>query len=362
MGLNRFQPLLIAALLPLLIVVWFVQDYLGQIDFWLLWLVAMTLVGLPLVFAEVALAQRSGTTPLVGLPKLTREADIASVWRGFGWVSIVLLVVVIGHLLASSAEILHPMVTNIATPALLALMVLLGIGLSFAKQLAGWLAVGLAVMALVLNMTQSGMVAWQMTATSLSEWAVAVLMASVCVGAGTGLLWHTRANQLISNGVAGEKLAASRAVLPIWLFQLVGGALVAMTMAPATRLSAICYALAMLAGAAYLLYTVTEQLSLRLFQRPFNFLALVIMAVVSLGVAMVPTTWLNQLLTLLSLVTAIWLAVFAGWQMKISHMRKSLNFGSEGVYNLWRIAVRVVVPIAVVLALVGWVMRVVGQA
>ena len=46
-------------------------------------------------------------------------------------------------------------------------------------------------------------------------------------------------------------------------------------------------------------------------------------------------------------------AIFSGWQMKISHLRKALSFDHEAVYNLWRIAVRLVIPAAIVLALVG---------
>jgi SNF family Na+-dependent transporter len=33
-----------------------------------------------------------------------------------------------------------------------------------------------------------------------------------------------------------------------------------------------------------------------------------------------------------------------GWIMKISHVRKALNLPSEGLYNLWRVMVRLVVP------------------
>lgn len=106
-GTQSFQPILIAVILPLLVFAWFSRSVAGQVDFWLLWLLAMTLVGLPLVFAEVVLAHRSGTTPLVGLPMLTREADIGTVWRGFGWLTVALLTVVTGHLLASSVELLQ---------------------------------------------------------------------------------------------------------------------------------------------------------------------------------------------------------------------------------------------------------------
>ena len=46
-------------------------------------------------------------------------------------------------------------------------------------------------------------------------------------------------------------------------------------------------------------------------------------------------------------------AVFSGWQMKISHLRKALSFDHEMTYNVWRIAMRVVIPLAIVLAIVG---------
>lgn len=359
MIVNRFQPILIAGLLPLLIFGWFVRPYVGQMDFWLLWLLAMTLVSLPLLFAEVALAHRSGTAPLIGLPKLTREGDIANHWRGFGWLTLGLLAMVGGHLLASAATMLHPSVTNIATPALLAILLLGVIGLSFTKQLSGWLALGLGLIALLLTVSQTGLAAWQMTDTSLGEWASAVILALVCVGVGTGLYWQLRANQLVND--THDKIATSRLVLPIWGFQLLGGALIAMTAKPATELAAIVYALAWLAGCAYLLQMITQQLSLRLFQRGSHFLVVVIVGLVMFGLALLPTDWLNYGLVILSLITALWLALFAGWQMKISHMRKSLNFGSEAIYNLWRVMVRIVTPLAIALALVGWGMRGLGQ-
>ncbi len=367
MSLPRLQPLLIAGLLPLLVFAWFTPQISGQIDFWLLWLVAMVLVGLPLVFAEVGLAHRSGTTPLVGLPKLTREADVSTVWRGFGWLTALLLLIVTGHLLASASGLLLPTLNGMALPALLGILVLVVIGLSFTKQMAGWLAVGLAVIAIVVNFTQphTGM-AWQMTAVSLPEWTTAVLLALVSVGAGTGLYWHARASQLLSgeseannceNGSKNaSKLIASRQVLPVWGLQMLVGALMAMTVTPTSQLAGSIYAIAMVAGAGYLVNVVTHQLSLFWQQQAFNFLALVIVALVATGFAFLPTAILNQLLVVISLVCALWLAVFSGWQMKISHLRKSLNFGSEGMYNLWRIAVRIVVPLAIILALVGWVM------
>lgn len=369
MSLPRLQPqlqsLLIAGLLPLLVFAWFTPQIAGQIDFWLLWLVAMVLVGLPLVFAEIGLAHRSGTTPLIGLQKLTREADVSTVWRGFGWLTALLLLVVAGHLLASASGLLMASLAGMALPALLGILVLVVIGLSFTKHLAGWLAIALAVVAVGLNLTQPHTgVTWQMTAITLPEWTTAVLLALVSVGAGTGLYWHARANQLLAGESEannadnnGKKaLIASRQVLPVWGLQMVVGGLMAMTVAPTNQMAGIVYAMAMVAGAGYLVNIVTHQVSLFWRQQAFNFLALVVVALVATAFAFIPTAILNQLLVVISLVSALWLAVFSGWQMKISHLRKSLNFGSEGVYNLWRVAVRIVVPLAIVLALVGWVM------
>lgn len=357
MLLNRFQPILIASLLPLLIFTWFANDVAGQVDFWLMWLVAMTLVGLPMVFAEIALAQRSGTTPLVGLASLTRESDVASVWRGFGGLSVLLLLMIIGHLLSSSADVLHGFLANMAKPALLAIMVLVVLVASFVKHLVGWASLLLAVGAVALNISQTGFMTWQMTQSSLSEWSVAVLLSLVCVGAGTGLFWHTRAKQIVLHGKTDKEIA-SRHVLPIWGFQLLIGGFMAMSLNTQNPIN-IVSVLAMLAGSAYLLNIVTEQISLKFGKSQFNFLALVLLAVACLGFAILPTAVLNIGLMLVSFITAIWLAIFAGWQMKISHLRKSLNFSSEGIYNIWRIAVRIVVPLAIVLAMVGGIMGVI---
>ena len=62
---------------------------------------------------------------------------------------------------------------------------------------------------------------------------------------------------------------------------------------------------------------------------------------------------LNSLLMLWGLVICLIYAIFAGWIMKISHLRKAMNFSTELFYNLWRIAVRVVLPLAIVLAMLS---------
>jgi K+-transporting ATPase A subunit len=39
--------------------------------------------------------------------------------------------------------------------------------------------------------------------------------------------------------------------------------------------------------------------------------------------------------------------------MKISHLRKAMNFSNELFYNVWRIAVRIVLPLSILLAIVS---------
>lgn len=65
----------------------------------------------------------------------------------------------------------------------------------------------------------------------------------------------------------------------------------------------------------------------------------------------------NLGLMLWGLVICLIYAVFAGWVMKISHLRKAMGFSNELFYNLWRIAVRLVLPISIVIAMIA----VIGQ-
>ncbi|WP_243443686.1 hypothetical protein [Psychrobacter sp. JCM 18903] len=99
----RYASYFIAALLPLLLFRWFAPASIGEIDFWLLWLLAMVLVSLPVVYAEIALAYRSVDAPLAGMQKLTREADASPIWRSFGWLA-ALVSILIAALVISGAS------------------------------------------------------------------------------------------------------------------------------------------------------------------------------------------------------------------------------------------------------------------
>ena len=214
-------------------------------------------------------------------------------------------------------------------------------------------------------------IAFAMTDISLSEWARAVALALVSVGAGTGLYWFGQSlvskqavtavgvdnynAQKSSRDQAAQEYRATKLVLPIWILQLVVGVVAlfisGMVLPPIGQL---LYWVGVLFVASYLLHYSSQQLA-----HKFGLLVSVVLTFVLalLLVVAIPTNWLVGILVIISSIAVLLLSVFAGWQMKISHLRKSLNFGNEAFYNLWRVAIRLIVPLALLLALIGWVMQ-----
>ncbi|MEX7542595.1 hypothetical protein AB0862_033310, partial [Acinetobacter baumannii] len=85
-----------------------------------------------------------------------------------------------------------------------------------------------------------------------------------------------------------------------------------------------------------------------------------VIIVVAIAVWAVPEVHnlFTLILMLWGLLICLIYAVFAGWIMKISHLRKSMNFSNELFYNLWRIAVRIVLPLSIIVAMIA----VIGQS
>lgn len=373
----RYASYFIAALLPLLLFRWFAPASIGEIDFWLLWLVAMVLVSLPVVYAEIALAYRSAEAPLAGMQKLTREADASTFWRSFGWlaalVSILIAALVISGastgILAALTELNS--VPNIPSFAIAAGLMVIAVLLSLLGVAPLPIGLGLMLVGLLLGVA-NGLpnIAFAMTDVSLSEWARAVALALVSVGAGTGLYWfgqHLVSKQTVTavrgdnhnaqttRNSAAQAYRATKLVLPIWILQLVVGVVAlfisGMALPPIGQL---LYWVGVLFVVSYLLHYSTQQLA-----HKFGLLVSVVLTFVLalLLVVAIPTNWLVGILVIISSIAVLLLSVFAGWQMKISHLRKSLNFGNEAFYNLWRVAIRLIVPLALLLALIGWVMQ-----
>ncbi len=374
----RYASYFIAALLPLLLFRWFAPASIGEIDFWLLWLLAMVLVSLPVIYAEIALAYRSAEAPLAGMQKLTREADASALWRGFGWlaalVSIIIAALVISGASTGILTALSELNSGVEIPsfAVAAGLMVIAILLSLLGVTPLPIGLGLMLIGLVFGVI-NGLpnVSFAMTGVSLNEWARAVALALVSVGAGTGLYWFGQnlvAKQAVTavgaDNYNAQKLSrtqndgeyrATKLVLPIWILQLVVGIVAlfisGMALPPIGQL---LYWVGVLFVASYLLHYSTQQLAYR-FGLLISLILTFVIAV--LLVVAIPTTWLVGILVILSTVAVLLLSIFAGWQMKISHLRKSLNFGNEAFYNLWRVAIRLIVPFSLLLALLGWVMQ-----
>lgn len=370
----RYASYFIAVLLPLLLFRWFAPASIGEIDFWLLWLLAMVLVALPVVYAEIALAYRSVEGPLAGMQKLTRESDASPIWRSFGWLA-ALVSIVIAALIISGAStgILTALTELNSTPdvpsfAVAAGLMVITVLLSLLGVAPLPIGLGLMVVGLILGIANGvPNISFAMTDISLVEWARAVALALVSVGAGTGLYWFGQnlvSRQTVTAVEASSQQAQSRAardyratklVLPIWVLQLLVGVVAlfisGMSLPP---IGQHLYWAGVLFVVSYLLHYSTQQLA-----HKFGLLVSLIITFVLalLLVVAIPTTWLVGILVIVSSIAVLLLSVFAGWQMKISHLRKSLNFSSEAFYNLWRVAIRLVVPLALLLALIGWVIQ-----
>ncbi len=370
----RYASYFIAVLLPLLLFRWFAPASIGEIDFWLLWLLAMVLVALPVVYAEIALAYRSVEGPLAGMQKLTRESDASPIWRSFGWLA-ALVSIVIAALIISGAStgILTALTELNSTPdvpsfAVAAGLMVITVLLSLLGVAPLPIGLGLMVVGLILGIANGvPNISFAMTDISLVEWARAVALALVSVGAGTGLYWFGQnlvSRQTVTAVEASSQQAQSRAardyratklVLPIWILQVLVGVVAlfisGMSLPP---IGQHLYWAGVLFVVSYLLHYSTQQLA-----HKFGLLVSLIITFVLalLLVVAIPTTWLVGILVIVSSIAVLLLSVFAGWQMKISHLRKSLNFSSEAFYNLWRVAIRLVVPLALLLALIGWVIQ-----
>lgn len=381
---------LLACVLPLFLFTWFAEPYASQMDFWLAWLVAMLLVSLPVLFAEIGLARRSGQSPLLAMPVLTRESDSSMAWRGYGWLAqlmalslAALVIASIGvhgqALFAMVGVVLPTFVVGALLMAVVLIISTLGLGLIKPMLLLALLAV-LATIGIHLadgfELTNI-----QMTAFSLAEWARAVALALLCFAVGGGVYWwelsQTNLNQAQPNQVnqsAQSQLSASRQVLPILAVQVVVGlvamvlvaskeatlSMTLMLMSTDTTLvqgakmgSTLASGLLVMAGVSLAIALVS--MTMIQVKERLGLVKSMLMLLPALVLVVLPVYVLWGLTVMLSIISVLMLSIFVGWQMKISHLRKSLNFSSEINYNLWRVAIRIFVPLALLVAMVGWV-------
>ena len=318
-----------------------------QLDFWLLWLATMLILALPLCYLEIALAKRSNTTALQALSKLTRDADASAKWRLAGWLAAVFIPFLVGGVLSNISQLLQAtVVPALGTPIVLAGLAVLAIVLSFIpRQITVLLtAVGVLASLVLANVMGTQLPAWHVTPVEFSEWGSATVLALVASGLGLGLYWQS------SLFATQSQESATQSALPIWFAQLL--AVVAFGFfAVKTTVPAYALAFAATMFAALVLNLAREQLQQRQIAMPVQWLVILVPVFIWAIPSISPI--FNTVLILWGLVICLVYAVFVGWIMKISHLRKALNFSNEAFYNIWRIAVRIVIPLSIVLAIVA---------
>lgn len=317
-----------------------------QLDFWMLWLATMLILALPVCYLEIALAKRSKTTALQALSSLTREADSSQRWRIVGWLAVVFIPFLAGAMLNHASNVVSIANFEVQQPVILAGLAIAALLLSLIPRLilVGITTVGVIASLVLANVMGTALPEWQLTPVQFSEWGNATVLALVASGLGMGLYWQS------SLAAVKQQDVATKTVLPIWIAQLL--AVIAFGFfAVKAEVPAFALVAAIVAAAALMLQMAREQLQ----QRQINIIIQWVIVVVATLVWLIPniTPVFNNLLILWGLVISLIYALFAGWIMKISHLRKSMNFSSEAFYNIWRIAVRVVLPVSIVVAIIA---------
>jgi len=317
-----------------------------QMDFWMLWLASMLILALPVCYLEIALAKRSKTTPLQALSTLTREADASQKWRIVGWLSVIFIPFLAGAMLNNASNVLAIAALDLAPNLLLIGLVIAALALSLLPRqiLLVVTTIGVLASLVLANVMGTALPAWQVTPVEFSEWGNATVLALVASGLGMGLYWQS------SLSAVQQQDVASKTVLPIWIAQLV--AVIAFAFfAIQAQIPAFTLVVAMVAAAALILQMAREQLQQRQLHPAIQW---AIVAAVTLIWAIPNLSPIfNVVLLVWGLLICLIYALFAGWIMKISHLRKSMNFSSEAFYNIWRITVRVVLPVGIILAIIA---------
>ena len=320
-----------------------------QIDFWLLWLGTMVILALPVCYLEIALAKRSKTTALEALSSLTRDADASQRWRLVGWLAVVFIPFLAGGMLSNASQLLSTYAsTGLQTNLLFVGLAIAAFAISFVSRQIIVVLTAIAVSASIIlaNTAGSTLPEWTVTPLIFGELANATILALVASGLGMGIYWQS------SLAVVKTEDVATKTALPIWIAQLL--AVVAFGFfAAQAQIPAFALIFAVVTSAALVLQLAREQLA----QRKINIaIQWLILAVVTLLWA-IPTiaSVFNVVLILWGLAICFIYAIFVGWIMKISHLRKALNFKSEAIYNIWRIAVRIVLPLSIIVAIVSYI-------
>lgn len=325
-----------------------------QYDFWLLWLVTMLILALPFTLLEIALAKRAKAAPLQAFLQLTRDADRSTHWRLISWGALIFVPFIAGAILNFAVQQAQTaFALSVQSSIALLILAIVAFAASMLPRLILLLITVVATIAFAaLSLLESTGGQWQWTGIEFAEWAKVVSLTLVTGGLGLGLYWQNA----VQYAKQQQKLVPI--ALPIWIAQAIGLGSVIFIAQMQTAIQATLFLLAALSLAGLLLQFVREQAVERQLALPMQ----AIVMLIPLLIWAIPQTSaiFYALIIVYGLVLCLANSIFVGWLMKISHLRKSLNFSNEMVYNLWRVFIRIVAPLSIVVALIGWISTIVG--
>ncbi|MDP2227683.1 MAG: hypothetical protein Q8J78_09435 [Moraxellaceae bacterium] len=371
----------------------------GGVLFFGAYLLCLLGLALPLRLLELMLGRRARRSPIEGMAFLTREADARRGWRAAAWASGLADVLVLAGLALmagwAGSFLGHRWMSDAAQTATQAGLVWpLGTGSAFIlaaglallnpgrREVANALVLAVVVLCLgVAALAGAGATAQAYggaAALDANAWREAMRMALLSSGGGLGVVW-------LSGMKLPREVSLGRLALVLVLVQAVLAGLVALALAPhvpaaleAAGTSAVLERLPQVMGggmapmlvfvalglaAVFALSFAAEPLLAWLTERQVSRLPAVTLVFVA-GAALAEGLWfaaqtegvlfLLQGVRDLLLLVLLGLSLFAGWAMKISHARKEIALPVEGLYNLWRVAVRLAVPLAIVFVFAGY--------
>ena len=326
---------------------------LSNLNFWGLWFGGMLLGVLPLMYLEVAYAKRARALPITAMSDLTRQSDSPKFYRVAAWLGFFALSAgMIG--LINEAQLLSESLAmgrvnlgfKLTDPWVLAVLSAAVFAVAALKlQVLPIIAAVGAVIALLVSGFDL-IAAWHISRLSLWDAGFAVGLGVAGSLVGSGLYWQM---SLSKHNQSREPVSI---VISLWAIQLISGVLFACFAGANTPLGVAAMSVALLLVACALAPLIYNLLLTR-FKSPFSALGVIALMLVfwSLPLAnnLLWMTWLSVLL-----LACLTHAIFAGWNMKISHLRKSLKFDTEVGYNLWRVMIRLVVPLLVAFSLISF--------
>ena len=342
---TEVSGLAVAPLLPLsLIAVLPAPAGNSPVSLALAWLLFMLLAALPAAFLDMALVRRSRQWPVQGVVPVTRDSDLHTRWRLIPWLGL-------AAALGLSAILAQGLMTVVpVSPAWLpeaapyaALLLAAGVvfmGAEALLPLAGALSLLAVIAGLALNPPDLAL-----APLTTEGWRHAALMALVAAGSSAGLhAWW--AQRTLSVNTPARSLTA------FWLIQSVAGVLAILATSHSAAGIAPCLAvIPAVTSLILLLQIVVQQLRSRNYPLPVALGGAGLACAGLVALSVVPGFAAG--IQALSLLALVGLSLLVGWAMKISHVRKALAFGSEALYNLWRVAVRLLLPLLCLWALTG---------